>query len=105
MKASIDFYTGVLGFFYDHGTREAAWLKRECLMLTLAPGQPQPGKSLYLGFFLDSEAALGEAYEALFRRRQRLSGPPDPAGGQGYFFLYDPDGYAICFSYSKLDYP
>jgi catechol 2,3-dioxygenase-like lactoylglutathione lyase family enzyme len=105
MKASIDFYTTVLGFFYDHGTREAAWLRRGELMLTLAPGEPLPSTTQYMGFLLDSETALSAGYDALFLRRQRLSGPPDCPGGRSHFFLYDPDGYSVCFSYAKLDYP
>ncbi len=43
MKRSIDFYVTVLGFFYDHGVREIAWLTREGLLLTLSPGNARAG--------------------------------------------------------------
>lgn len=108
MKQSIDFYTTVLGFFYDHGIKEMAWLKCEGFLLTLAPGlaqnaEPQPGQG-YFGWAVESQDELERCYQELYQQRQSLSNPPDETVGRSYFFLYDPDGHAIIFSYTKLDY-
>lgn len=105
MKRSIDFYTSVLGFFYDRGISEMAWLTRGELLLTLAPGEPQPQAQHYFGWGLSSQQELSENYARLHSRYLRLSGPPDPENGRLFFFLYDPDDYAICFSCQALDYP
>ena len=108
IKRSIDFYTTVLGFFYDHGIKEMAWLQRDGFLLTLAPGldasaEPQPRQG-YFGWALDSPAELERCYQELYQQRQTLSNPPDETVGRSYFFLYDPDGHAIIFSYTALDY-
>ena len=108
MKQSIDFYTTALGFFYDHGIKEMAWLKRDGMLLTLAPGldtnvERKPGQG-YFGWALDSQAELERCYQELYQERQTLSNPPDETVGRSYFFLYDPDGHAIIFSYTKWDY-
>jgi catechol 2,3-dioxygenase-like lactoylglutathione lyase family enzyme len=105
MKASIDFYVGQLGLFYDHGLRDVAWLTAPNFLLTLTPGTPQSDGTSYCGFALDSAAALEARYAQLHAGRQRLSGPPDVTGGNAYFFLYDPDDYPIIFSWTSLDYP
>lgn len=104
MKRSIDFYVTVLGFFYDHGVREIAWLTREGLLLTLSPGTPAPELSSYFGWSVGSAGELQQQYDALYRQRQRLSAPPDAEAGRMYFFLYDPDDYPICFSFDQMDY-
>jgi catechol 2,3-dioxygenase-like lactoylglutathione lyase family enzyme len=105
MKFSIDFYVTVLGFFYDHGVRDVAWLTRGQVLLTLSPGKPSAESSSYFGWSLTSIEELEQQYAALRQQHQRLSAPPDPAGGRLYFFLYDPDDYPVCFSVDPLDYP
>lgn len=104
MKRSIDFYVTVLGFFYDHGVPEIAWLTRAGLLLTLSPGAPTGALSSYFGWSVASADELQQHYDELYQRRQRLSAPPDIPGGRMYFFLYDPDDYPICFSVDPLDY-
>jgi hypothetical protein len=105
MKASLDFYTQVVGFYYDHGVRDVAWLSAPGLLLTLAQGEPRVDPGNYFGFAVESVDALEERYQWLYTRRHRLSGPPDPSGSGGHFFLYDPDDYPIIFSWTRLDYP
>jgi catechol 2,3-dioxygenase-like lactoylglutathione lyase family enzyme len=105
MKRSIDFYTTLLGFYYDHGVREMAWLTRQQMLLTLSPGEPSPVETQYQGFLLGTPAELESWYGYLRQRGARLSGPPDPAGGRSFFFLYDPDDYPLAFSTVALDYP
>jgi catechol 2,3-dioxygenase-like lactoylglutathione lyase family enzyme len=104
MKTAIDFYVAMLGFFYDHGVKEVAWLTRPGMILTLSPGDPRVDPSNYFGLALDSAAELEARYQALYERRQRLSTPPEVSGSAGHFFLYDPDDYPIIFSWTKLDY-
>ena len=104
MKTSIDFYVRMLGFFYDHGVLELAWLTAPHVLLTLAPGEPRADSGNYFGFTQESSAALEERYLWLYERRQRLSNPPDTSSGGGYFYIYDPDDYPVIFSVSKLDY-
>ncbi len=118
MKRSIDFYVTVLGFFYDHGIREMAWLTRDNLVLTLSPASTgegdtgNEGSSVgfnpecgYFGWRLESAAALEQAYSGFHDQRLSLSSPPDPGQGRPWFFLYDPDGYPVSFSFITLDYP
>lgn len=118
MKRSIDFYVTVLGFFFDHGIREMAWLTRDNLLLTLSPDDggvegveagtlragfhPECG---YFGWRLDGQTELEEAYKSFYERHLSLSAPPEPDQGRPWFFLYDPDGYPISFSCVALDYP
>lgn len=104
MKRSIDFYVTVLGFYYDHGVREIAWLTREHLLLTLSPGTPSAELSSYFGWSVPDIEALQNHYDSLYTQRLRLSAPPDPEAGRLYFFLYDPDDYPVCFSVDSLDY-
>jgi len=105
MKTSIDFYTTVLGFVYDHGVREMAWLVRGELLLTLSPGLPAQGTAAYFGWTVGSAEDLDRLYERLHARGHRLSEPPDPQAGQHWFFLYDPDSHPICFSVDLLENP
>jgi catechol 2,3-dioxygenase-like lactoylglutathione lyase family enzyme len=104
MKPSIDFYVRVLGFFYDHGLPELAWLTAPSLLLTLAPGEPRVDPGNYFGFTEASAEELEARYQWLYERRVRLSGPPDTGSGGGHFYVYDPDDYPIIFSVSKLEY-
>lgn len=104
MKSSIDFYTTVLGFFYDHGIRERAWLTQEGLLLTLSLGEVTHEAGFYFGWSLSSLDELTQKFAALAARHLPLSGPPDVASGRLYFFLYDPDSYPICFSFQPMDY-
>ncbi len=104
MKRSIDFYTTVLGFYYDHGIREMAWLTRDGLLLTLSPGEPDPRRGQYFGWGLSTVEELTAHYENLQTRHMRVSAPPEPDGSRLYFFLYDPDDYPICFSYQPMEY-
>lgn len=103
MKASIDFYVTVLGFYYDRGNHEMAWLTREGMLLTLSPGEPAAQLSTYFGWSVGSINELEEYYASLKRRFQRLSAPPDPEQGRSYFFIYDPDDYPIAFTVNSLD--
>ena len=103
MKTSIDFYTTELGFYYDHGIRQMAWLTRGNLLLTLSPDQPDLPFSSYFGFNLSSAGELEKLYVLLHQRHLRMSGPPDPASGRVWFYLYDPDGYPISFSCHRLE--
>lgn len=104
MKRSIDFYTTVLGFYYDHGIREMAWLTRDGLLLTLSPGEPDPRRGQYFGWGLSSTEELTQHYDSLHARHLRVSAPPEADGSRLYFFLYDPDDYPICFSYQPMEY-
>jgi catechol 2,3-dioxygenase-like lactoylglutathione lyase family enzyme len=103
MKLSIDYYTTVLGFRYDHGVPGMAWLELNGMVLTLTPGEPQPQPGQYFGWRVDSLDALEELYRKLRVKRTRLSAAPDAAPGRSYFFAYDPDGYPLCFSCLPLD--
>lgn len=103
MKTSIDFYVRI-GFFYDHGVHELAWLTAPELLLTLAPGEPRVDPGNYFGFTEASAEELEARYQWLYERRMRLSNPPDTSSGAGHFYLYDPDDYPIIFSVSKLEY-
>ena len=104
MKASIDFYVTVLGFYYDHGLPDMAWLRRgDGLLLTISPGEPVLDLGSYIGWTVDDPAELDGIYEQLFRRRQRLSAPPALEDGRPYFFLYDPDDYPVAFSYQVYE--
>jgi hypothetical protein len=105
MKQSIDWYVSRLGFFYDHGTLETAWLVAPGILLTLSPGTPTPDPQAYFGFALGSLEALEAAYAKLHGRMERLSSPADASAGRPFFFLFDPDDYPVIFSYSRLDYP
>ena len=105
MKTSIDFYTTVLGFFYDHGIAEIAWLTRCNLMLTLGKGTVPHDPQHYFGWAVDSLEELTELYEHFERKRQRLSAPPSAAENRFYFFIYDPDGYPIVISYERMEHP
>jgi catechol 2,3-dioxygenase-like lactoylglutathione lyase family enzyme len=104
MKASIDFYTTVLGFYYDHGVPEMAWLVQEHLQLTLSPGEPAQRPANYFGWSVPTVQELENSYAALRRRYQRLSAPPDAEFGRNYFFLFDPDDYPIAFSVADLEH-
>jgi catechol 2,3-dioxygenase-like lactoylglutathione lyase family enzyme len=104
MKAAIDFYTRMLGFHYDHGVREVAWLTRTDTLLTLSPGEVAPDRGSYFGIAMPTAEELDALYKWLYERRQRLSGPPDTSGSYAQFFLYDPDGYPVIFSWQRLDY-
>ena len=103
MKASIDFYVTELGFYYDHGIRQMAWLTRDNLLLTLSPDLPDLPFSSYFGFNLGSAAELEELYASFRQRHLRLSGPPDVTGGRLWFYVYDPDGYPVSFSCHFLE--
>ena len=103
MKASIDFYVTVLGFYYDHGVPEMAWLVKEHVLLTISPGEPPVNPQNYFGFNLNSQEELEESYKALRRRFQRVSAPPDAEADRNYFFLFDPDDYPIAFTLSALE--
>ncbi|MCB1185614.1 VOC family protein [bacterium] len=105
MKTSIDFYTTVLGFFYDHGISEIAWLTRCNLMLTLGQGEPPKDPQLYFGWAVESMAELEELYEHFYRKRQRLSAAPSTEEARYYFFIYDPDGYPIVISFEQMEHP
>jgi catechol 2,3-dioxygenase-like lactoylglutathione lyase family enzyme len=105
MKASIDFYTTVLGFLYDHGVREIAWLTRPGMLLTLSPGQPKAELSCFFGWSVGSLDELQQYYDALYSRGLRVSSPPDASAGRPYFYLFDPDDYPVGFSCDPLDYP
>lgn len=118
MKRSIDFYVTVLGFFYDHGIREMAWLSRGGLLLTLSPEGTQTDSESsapaqvgyspecgYIGWRISSTEELEEAYRDFHQRGLALSSPPDPTDGRPWFFLYDPDGHPISFSCVAMDYP
>jgi len=104
MKVSIDFYVRVLGFFYDHGVRELAWLTAPGMLLTLAPGEPRVDSGHYFGFTVADGAELEARYQWLYEHRQRLSGPPDVSSGSGHFYVYDPDDYPVIFSVAQLEY-
>jgi catechol 2,3-dioxygenase-like lactoylglutathione lyase family enzyme len=103
MKASIDFYTTVLGFYYDHGVPELAWLVKDHLLLTIAPGAPPTHPQNYFGWSLATAQELEDTYAALRRRFQRVSAPPDLHAGRNYFFLWDPDDYPIAFTVADLE--
>ncbi|MEZ5338813.1 MAG: VOC family protein [bacterium] len=105
MKTSIDFYTTVLGFFYDHGLKDIAWLTRCNLMLTISLGTPPSDPQHYFGWVVDSMEELEELYEHFYRKRQRLSAAPNPEEGRYYFFIYDPDGYPVVISYERMEHP
>jgi catechol 2,3-dioxygenase-like lactoylglutathione lyase family enzyme len=105
MKRSIDFYTKTLGFFYDHGVRDAAWLTHKHLLLTISPGEPVQTVSAYFGWCLVEFAELDAYYARLHRSGCRLSAPPDEHASRTYFFLYDPDDYPIVFSQQRFEYP
>ncbi len=104
MQASINFYTTVLGFYYDHGVPEMAWLVKEHLQLTISPGAPPKRPLNYFGWSLPTYEALEESYRALHNRFQRLSAPPDKDAGRSYFFLFDPDDYPIAFSVADMEH-
>ena len=104
MKRSIDFYVTQLGFFYDHGVDNMAWLSRPDILLTLSPGTPQTELNSYWGWSVQSVEQLHELYER-FARRQLVSAAPDPAADRLYFFLYDPDNYPLVFSVDRLEHP
>lgn len=99
MKRSIDFYVTVLGFYYEEGVKEMAWLTQDNLLLTISPGEPQIDLGSYFGWTVDSLAELDALYDKLYKRHIRLSAPPDAPGGRYYFFAYDPDDYPLAFSY------
>ena len=112
MKRSIDFYTTILGYYYDHGVTGMAWLTRENMLLTLSPAaRAEPGAGNmpaappagYFGWCLESREELEQCYDALYARRQRLSAPPDFNAGRGYFFIYDPDDNPVAFSCDVLE--
>jgi len=103
MKASIDFYVTVLGYYYDHGTTEMAWLRKPGLLLTLSPGETVLDLGSYLGWTVEDADELSKIYAELERRRLRLSAPPDQENNQHYFFLYDPDDYPIAFSVQQFE--
>jgi len=103
MKRAIDFYVTVLGFYYDHGVKDMAWLTHGPVLLTISPGEPVLDLGSYFGWVAESVEELEQWYEQLHRRYVRLSAPPDPAGGRYYFFTYDPDDYPIAFSYQELE--
>ena len=105
MKRSIDFYTRTLGFFYDHGVKDAAWLTYSHLLLTISPGTPQQSVSAYFGWGIESFEELERYYSRLHSGGCRLSAPPDQHGSRTYFFLYDPDDYPIVFSQQQFEYP
>jgi catechol 2,3-dioxygenase-like lactoylglutathione lyase family enzyme len=105
MKRSIDFYVTQLGFFYDHGVDNMAWLSRDNLLLTLSPGTPQTELNSYWGWSVPSAAQLDELFERFARRGLLLSAAPDAPGGRMYFFLYDPDNYPLVFSLDTLEHP
>lgn len=105
MKRSIDFYTTQLGFFYDHGLDNIAWLTRADIQLTLSPGTPQTELNSYWGWGVDDLAQLQELYDR-FSRSGLLVGPaPDSTARRLYFFLYDPDNYPLIFSVDQLEHP
>lgn len=104
MKASIDFYTTVLGFYYDHGVPEMAWLVKDQLQLTISPGEPPERPLNYFGWSVPTYEDLERSYESLRRRFQRISAPPDREEGRSYFFLFDPDDYPIAFSVSDMEH-
>ena len=103
MKQSIDFYVTVLGFHYDHGIPEMAWLTRCNLLLTLSIGKPPAEPQNYFGWAVDSLEELEELYEHFHRRHQRLSAPPSPQESRPYFFIYDPDAYPIVISFEQME--
>lgn len=105
MKQSIDFYVTVLGFHYDHGVKEMAWLTRCNLLLTLSIGSPPPEPQNYFGWAVEDLPALEELYEHFHRRHQRLSAPPSAEDVRPYFFIYDPDGYPIVISFEQMEHP
>jgi hypothetical protein len=105
MKRSIDFYVTQLGFFYDHGMDNMAWLTRDEVLLTLSPGTPQVELNSYWGWSLQNIERLLALYEHFKDNALLLSAQPDEAAGRHYFFLYDPDNYPLVFSVDRLDYP
>ena len=105
MKASIDFYTTVLGFFYDHGVPEIAWLTRCNLLLTIAKGEVPQNPQHYFGWTVASLDELTELYAHFYGKRQRLSAAPSAEENRYYFFIYDPDGYPIVISYERMEHP
>jgi catechol 2,3-dioxygenase-like lactoylglutathione lyase family enzyme len=105
MKVSIDFYVRLLGFFYDHGVPDTAWLTRPGMLLTLALGEPRIDHGNYFGLALACADELEQRYQWLYERRQRLSAPPTTSNRDGHFYLYDPDDYPVIFSWTKLEYP
>lgn len=103
MKRSIDFYVTVLGFYYDHGAPEMAWLTHERLLLTLSPGEPVLDLGSYIGWAVSSLEELQQLYARLSKRRVRISAPPDAAEQRYYFFAYDPDDYPIALSWQTFE--
>jgi len=101
MKRAIDFYVTVLGFYYEEGVRDMAWLTQGGLLLTISPGEPVIDLGSYFGWTVDSLEELEQLYDRLYKRHVRLSAPPDALGGRYYFFAYDPDDYPLAFSYQE----
>jgi catechol 2,3-dioxygenase-like lactoylglutathione lyase family enzyme len=101
MKRAIDFYVTVLGFYYEEGVHDMAWLTQNDLLLTISPGEPEVDLGSYFGWIVDSQEELEQLYDRLYKRHVRLSAPPDAPGGRYYFFAYDPDDYPLAFSYQE----
>jgi catechol 2,3-dioxygenase-like lactoylglutathione lyase family enzyme len=103
MKCSIDFYVTVLGFYYEQGVADMAWLTQNDMLLTISPGEPAVDLGSYFGWIVSSLEELEQLYDRLYKRHVRLSAPPDAPGGRYYFFAYDPDDYPLAFSYQERE--
>jgi catechol 2,3-dioxygenase-like lactoylglutathione lyase family enzyme len=103
MKRSVDFYVNELGFFYDHGLPNMAWLMRPEMLLLLSPGTPVRHPNSYWGWTVSGPEPLVELHARFQQRQLIVSDAPQAEGADGHFFLYDPDGYPLLFSVDKLD--
>ena len=103
MKASIDFYTTMLGFYYVEGVPEMAWLTYGEILLTLSPGEPPAELTTYYGWSVKNFAELEDHYERLNQKFARLGPAPSREDGREYFFLYDPDDYPMAFTVDPLN--
>lgn len=112
MKASLDFYTGILGFEICQSAGEPddidwVWLTKKHLHLMLntqyelscRPANPEPERVKTHG---DTILFLGTpdvdaVYQELVAKGAKCDPPQAAPWGMKQLYLYDPDGYGICF--------
>ncbi|MEP7322063.1 MAG: VOC family protein [Saprospiraceae bacterium] len=114
MNSSLKFYCDVLGFVVHQQAGPEndigwVWLKKDTINLMLntayeAPFRPESPESARVDAHGDtciyfSCRDINEVYQYLIEKGIKLNPPSEAPYGMKQLYLYDPDGFSLCFQW------